>query len=78
MIFSEIKLKAIWLKMVSLIFFLISILNEELSSLFDRINKEKLETYITALQYRILTEVERTQLEVALLPTIINYHKLTS
>lgn len=33
--------------MVSFIFFLISILNEELSSLFDQINKEKLETYIT-------------------------------
>lgn len=64
--------------MVSFIFFLISILNEELSSLFDQINKEKLETYITALKYGILTEVERTQLEVAIIATIINYHKLSS
>lgn len=64
--------------MVSFIFFLISILNEELSSLFDQINKEKLEKYITALQYGILTEVERTQLEVAIIATIINYHKLSS
>lgn len=41
--------------MVPFIFFLISILNEELNILFDEINKEKLETYITALQYSILT-----------------------
>lgn len=41
--------------MVPFIFFLISILNEELNILFDQIKKEKLETYITALQYSILT-----------------------